>query len=646
MPIRYKTLLLAILLIQASTGLSQITLPKLMGNGAVLQRGVELKIWGWASAQERIEVRLGNDRYQTQADAQGHWHLMLPPQGAGGPYELVFQGKNTIRLQNILFGDVWVCSGQSNMELTMQRVKDTYPDDLKNATNGHIRQFLVPDQYDFNKTHVDFEVGQWMEASPDNIFQFSAVAYFFAKVVYEKYRVPIGLINAALGGSPVEAWMSEAALKPFPAAYGELQQFKDTVLQQTIQKRDEQRQQQWYRQLNQKDLGLAPSAPWYSETLQDSDWPSMDLPGFWANQSMGAVNGAIWFRKKILVPNSMAGPAAKLWLGRIVDQDSVYVNGRFVGTTGYQYPPRKYTVEPGILKAGLNTLAIRVINQQDKGGFIKDKPYFLAVENDTLDLKGPWQYRLGAEMPPLESPTFIRWKAGGLYNKMIAPLLSYHIKGVIWYQGESNTKDPNPYFETFPALIRDWRHQWQLGDFPFLYVQLANYLEETDQPTESSWATLRQAQLNTLSEPNTGMAVAIDLGEWNDIHPLNKKEVGRRLALQAYKLAYGDNNTLASSPSPKSHKFYKQKVEIRFKDTGKGLVAKNGAPLAYFELSSDGKQFVKARASLKGNKVIVWQEGVDRPKAVRYAWANNPQKANLYGKSGLPVGPFELREQE
>jgi sialate O-acetylesterase len=349
----------------------------------------------------------------------------------------------------------------------------------------------------------------------------------------------------------------------------------------------------------------------------------------------------VWFRKKVTLPNSMTGQEARLWLGRIVDQDHVYVNGRFAGTTAYQYPPRKYKLPEGLLREGENTIAVRIINEQGKGGFILDKPYFLDAGEERIDLTGLWKYRLGAKMPPLESPTFIRWKAGGLYKGMIAPLVPYKMKGVIWYQGESNADKPQSYNQTFPALIRNWRDLWQIGDFPFLYVQLANFMEESEEPAESNWAALRQAQLTTLSLPNTGMAVTIDLGEWNDIHPLNKRDVGTRLARLAFQLAYQEESA-DSSPIPVKHKFSKNKAKVWF--SHHDLISKNGEALRYFEISNDGKYFHTAMARIKGDKVIIWNENILFPTVVRYAWADNPAIANLYSSTGLPASPFEIRK--
>ena len=643
MKVRTLPFLLALFL-QVSLLYGQVRIPRLISDGAVFQRDTELRIWGWASTHEEVHLTFKNETYKTKADQNGDWSLLLPAQKAGGPYNMVLRASNTINIENILFGDVWICSGQSNMELPMERVKEKYTYAIKHSENPNIRQFIVPDQYDFKKEHNDLEGGAWSSANPENVLEFSAVAYFFARDLYNQHQIPIGLINAALGGSPVEAWMSETTLKKFPSSYEEMQKFKDDTLIAEIEHLDEQRNTAWYTELNSKDQGIIASPQWQEPNLNDTAWHTMSVPGYWSNHTLGTTNGVVWFRKAINLPKRMAGKPAKLWLGRIVDQDFAYINGELVGTTGYQYPPRRYNVAADVLKEGKNTIAIRVVNNAGKGGFVPDKPYYLAVDQDTLDLSGAWKVRLGAPMPPIEPQTFIRWKPGGLYNKMISPLFNFRIKGVIWFQGESNTNDPSEYSKTFAAMISNWRAKWQQGNFPFIFVQLANFMEETQEPVESNWAALRQEQWKTLTVPNTGMAVTIDLGEWNDIHPLNKEDVGKRLALQARKLAYHENQLIADGPSPKRIVFKKKKVIIHFKDIGQGLLAKNDSKLHYFSIAADGKHFTWAKAKIKGNRVIVWEEGISSPTAVRYAWSNNPATANLYSKNGLPAAPFEIKK--
>jgi len=643
---KFKTVLLVLFFFQSVNLICQIRLPRLISDGVILQRNTEIKIWGWASPNEKVVLAFKEKTYKTQADQYGNWKIMLPAQNAGGPYEMTFEASNEIKLQDVLFGDVWICSGQSNMELPMERVKEKYGEVIKNSKNSNIRQFLVADRYDFKKEQDDLESGNWIAANPESVLNFSAIAYFFAKEIYEKNHVPIGLINTALGGSPVEAWMSEDALKKFPSAYEEAQKFKNDELIKQIETSDKKRSDDWYKELNDKDKGISEnSLNWSQSNIDESDWNIMEIPGFWANQSIGNVNGAVWFRKEIEAPKSMVGKPAKLYMGRIVDQDFVYVNGELIGTTGYQYPPRRYELKPTVLKEGKNTISIRVINNSGSGGFVLDKPYYLAVGNDTIDLKGKWKYKLGAVMEPSQAPTFIRWKPEGLYNAMIAPLINFKIKGVLWYQGESNTSNPSEYAKTFPALINDWRQKWNQGNFPFLFVQLPNFMEAYPEPRESNWAALRQAQLETLSLPNTGMAVAIDLGEWNDIHPLNKEAVGNRLALLARKIAYGENNIYASSPIPSNSKFKKNKVIISFENVGSGLMIKNGTELKSFAISNDGVHFVWAKAKIIGNKVKIWNENIVNPTVVRYAWDNNPSDANLFTNEGLPSTPFELKKK-
>jgi sialate O-acetylesterase len=356
----------------------------------------------------------------------------------------------------------------------------------------------------------------------------------------------------------------------------------------------------------------------------------------------------VWFRKEIDLPASAAGAAAKLFMGRIVDADQVYVNGVQVGNITYQYPPRRYEVKPGILKEGKNLVVVRVTNTAGKGGFVPDKPYYLAVGDKKIDLKGEWQYKVG--------DVFIPGRSGGggggpisqqniptaLYNAMIAPFINYPIKGILWYQGEANTGKAEEYAKLLPALAYDLRNKFNDPSLPFIYVQLPGFMEMQYVPSESQWATLRESQLLTLSVPNSAMVVAIDLGEWNDIHPLNKKLVGERLALAARKLAYGENNLVSSGPLYQSATIEGNKIRINFTNTGSGLMVKtdNEDELTYFAIAGADKKFVWAKAKIENNTVVVWSDDVTQPMYVRYAWADNPDGANLYNKEGLPASPF------
>ncbi|MCB0640222.1 MAG: beta galactosidase jelly roll domain-containing protein, partial [Phaeodactylibacter sp.] len=612
------------------------------GDNMVLQRDATVKVWGWADPGEAIRIEFYGQTKETAADAAGNWAVQFADLKAGGPYTMQLQGKNTIQIQNILIGDVWLCGGQSNMETTMERVSPRYPEELKNAEAPHIRYFYVPRKYDFNTAQADVERGNWEPISQKNIRSVSAVAYFFAQDLHAEYGVPIGLINNALGGSPAQSWVDEQTLKAFPDYYAEAQRFKDREYVDSIIRSDTERQRNWYQKAWQEDAGYQ-DQPWHAAELNTEGWSTMSVPGYWADTELGAVNGVLWFRKEIDLPAALAGKPARLLLGRVVDADSTYVNGHFVGTVSYQYPPRRYEVPANVLKAGKNTITVRVINNAGRGGFFLDKPYELIIGDESIELKGDWQYKLGAALPPLQSQTFVRWKALGLYNAMLHPLFNFRIKGVIWYQGESNTWNPAQYADLFPALIQCWRRGFGQQDLPFLFVQLANFMKTTDEPVESNWAALRDAQRKALSLPNTAMAVAIDVGEWNDIHPLNKKDVGHRLALAARKVAYGDGQVVYAGPLFESMTVKKGKAVLRFSSTGSGLMAKGDTALQYFAIAGADGQYHWATAKIKGDRVVVYHAKVPNPVAVRYAWADNPEGANLYNKEGLPASPFEAK---
>lgn len=630
----------ALLLALAYQVNGQVRLPRLVSDGMVLQRGTETKIWGWAIEGEAISITFLNNTYRTVADANGRWEVTFDELQPGGPHSMTVTGSNTITLHDILIGDVWVASGQSNMELPMRRLYWVYPEIIRNSSNPNIRQFRVPEIYDFDGPRIDYPSGRWIAANPETVLDFYAVAYFFALELYEKYGVPIGLLSSALGGSPAEAWMSEEALREFPLHYNELQRFKDDALIRQITQDDNARMNAWYAETLRRDEGYKGPISWRSPELDDSQWGRINVPGLWKGTSLEGINGVVWYRKVVEVPARMTGLPAKIILGCIVDADSVFINGTFAGTTSYQYPPRRYNIQEGVLKPGANTIAIRIISNQGHGGFVADKMYAITTQTDTLDLRGEWRYRVGTVMPPLASQTFIRWKPAGLYNGMIAPMLNYRIKGVIWFQGESNAGRAAEYHSLFPALIKNWRKDWQQGDFPFLFVQLANFMEASSRPTESNWAALREAQQKSLWVPATAMAVAIDIGEWNDIHPLNKKEVGHRLSLAARHIAYGETGLVHSGPIFRSMKIKNNRIILTFDHTGSGLTTGDGKALKEFAIAGVDRNFVWARARIRGNRVIVWSNEVKNPVAVRYAWADNPENANLINQEGLPASPF------
>jgi len=620
----------------------QLELPKLISDGMVLQRDIPLTIWGWSTAGDTVDIQFYGTKHQAITDHTGYWTTKLPPIEAGGPYQMVISNKESkITLSDILIGDVWLCSGQSNMEISMERTSPLYPEEIKNATQANIRYFEVPKTFNFKGPQKRISGGQWMKTTPENVLQFSAVSYFFALEINNTYDIPIGIINSALGGSPVDAWLSEKALRKFPEAHKQHKIFQQDHHIDSIKKADAKRIQNWYQTVNQQDKGL--KNHWNSKDLNTDNWTKIQMPGFWSNTHSDLQQGIIWLRKAFDVPKTAINQEAKLLLGTIVDADSVFINGRYVGHTTYQYPPRRYEVPIGLLKEGRNTIAVKVINERGHGGFTPQKPYKLSIGTNEIDLQGSWSIKQGAVAEPLAGQTFVRWEPGGLYNAMISPLLNYSIKGALWYQGESDTDSAEIYEDLFTTLIQTWREDWKQGKFPFLYVQLPNFMKSKDKPTESNWAELRDAQLQTLKTKNTAMAVAIDIGEWNDIHPLNKKDVGNRLARAAKHLAYGNKHIVYSGPQYKSQTVQQDKIILSFDHIGSGLTS-NG-PLKEFAIAGADKNFMWAKAIIRGDKIEVWCPEVEHPKYVRYAWADNPENANLYNEEGLPASPFKTDPQ-
>jgi sialate O-acetylesterase len=608
---------------------------------------VNIKIWGWAAKDEKVNLKFNNKTYKTKTGEDGKWFVTLSPMKAGGPYTMDITGSNKISLKEILIGDVWFCSGQSNMVHQMELHSVSYADEIAKAGYPEIRHFWIPTMTDMQGSRDNLPTGYWKSANPVDIRQFSAVAYFFAKSIYEKYHVPIGLINASVGGTPIEAWTSEEGLKDFSSLINIIQKNKDTAYINTINRNaaaDNISRPQ------QKDLGLIGEKKWYDVSYIPpvGGWHSINIPGYWEDQGIKDLNGVVWYRREINIPASMIGIPARIFLGRIVDADVLYINGVQVGNTTYQYPQRRYNIPAGLLKAGKNIFVIKITNTVGKGGFVPDKPYCVFAGKDTIDLKGEWQYKVGEVYIPRSGPDSYRGGSGGisaqnqpasLYNAMVAPVINYTIKGFLWYQGEANTNRAEEYAKLQPALIADWRNKWNQKDAPFLYVQLPGFMDYNYLPSESQWAALRESQLKSLSVPNTAMAVAIDLGEWNDIHPDNKKDVGERLALAAEKIAYGEN-IVYSGPIYQSAKTEGNKIIISFNHVGSGLISNDGEELSEFAIAGVDKKFVWAKAKIDGDKIIVWNDDMPNPVYVRYAWADNPVNPNLYNKEGLPASPF------
>ncbi|MNJ26118.1 Glycosyl hydrolases family 2, sugar binding domain [compost metagenome] len=668
-------------------------LSSMLSNGMVLQRNAMVMIWGTAESGRKVQVSFLGKEYGTTADSKGDWRVALEKLQSGGPYEMTISMEHQESIiqsviRDILIGDVWVLGGQSNMELPVRRTLDVLAEEVASVNLPFIRQFAVPQTYNFHGVQHELpraehrdaaQGGEWIAATPEEVMNFSAVGLFFAKELYEKYQVPIGLIHAAVGGTPIEAWISEPTLKGIGGYEAVLEQCKDDNYVSETKHRDEERNRIWYNHLNDTDLGLKEG--WFCSSYDTSDWKDIEVPGSWAGSKLASVRGAVWLHREFDVPASMLedemldnqmrnGEMLKdqmshdemrnsevcnsevlLKLGTIVDADDTYINGVCIGSTGYMYPPRRYPVPRGLLKPGRNKIAVRVISTQNTGGFVKDMPYKLVAGNQELDLQGTWKYRVGAVTEALEPQTFFQYMPSGVYNSMIAPLRDYPIKGILWYQGESNTGRPAGYSELFASLVQDWRRNWGDDDIPFIYAQLANLGEEDD--TQVNWAELREEQRKGLQVPDTAMAVTIDVGEYNDLHPQDKKTVGQRLALCARRLAYSEEQLVYSGPMFKSMELTgvanpedvitaddARAIVLHFDHVGSGLTTWGGGKLQGFAICGSDGRFVPADAVISGDTVIVKHDEIRQPVHVRYAWSNNPARANLYNREGLPASPF------
>lgn len=634
-------LLLCLVFFFAFPGYTQIRLPNLLCDSMVIQREAEIKIWGWASPGEKVNVSFNGKHGSAITGPDGKWLLKLPAMKAGGPYKMELKGKNKVLLTDILIGDVWLCSGQSNMVHQMKVHNITYAKEISQANYPEIRQFLVPVAAGLTGPSADINRSSWKSANSKDVNDFSVVAYFFAKQIFEKYRIPIGLINSSVGGTSVESWTSEEGLQDIDGMRELIVRNKDTAYVNGANRMAASAQAT---KTAVADQGLTGNMKWYDPGYLPKGWMNINIPGYWEDQGIADLDGVVWYRREFDVPEAMIGVPALIHMGRIVDADRFYVNGQQVGSTGYQYPQRRYSLKPGILKPGKNIFVIRVENSIGKGGFVPDKPYFIEAAGRAIDLKGNWQYKVGAVYIPAikTKPHGISEQAQptALYNAMIAPLTNYRLKGVLWYQGENNVGNAKAYKQMLPSLIKDWRNKFSKADLPFYYVQLPNYGDMHYLPVESNWALMREAALQTLKVPFTGMAVTIDLGEWNDIHPDNKKDVGDRLGLIARHFMYGEHNLVYSGPIFRSSAIKGNRIAVSFDQIGTGLITIDGEPLSQFEIAGEDKKFVWAEAKIEGDQVVIWSDQITSPKYVRYAWADNPVAPNLYNRQKLPASPF------
>lgn len=627
------------------------------GDHMVVQRNIPLPVWGWAEAGESVAVELAGRNAETTADAQGAWQVRLPALEAGGPHELKVTGaRETLVLRDVMAGEVWLCSGQSNMGVTVTGANNPHVE-LQAADHPGIRLFTVP-QVATLKRRADARAN-WLRCSRESVGSFSAVGYFFGRELQRRLGVPVGLINSSWGGTIAEAWTSREGLLAVSSLKAIAEDF-DAMLETTgdVQAAYQKALAEWTTRTLTADPGSQTGVAkgWAATTFDAAAWPAMDLPCYW--QSAGLkFSGVLWFRKEIVLPAVWAGKDLRLSLGACDKSDDTFFNNERVGGLSIDEradvwcQPRQYTIPGRLVKAGRNVIAVRVFSNIYSGGFSGARSEMNLAATGVagtkpLSLAGSWRYhvehnfglvQVSPPVPPLgegnpHSPT-------SLFNGMIAPLVPHGIRGAIWYQGESNAGRPEQYRDLFPALIRDWRRQWRNDAMAFHFVQLANYTERKPDPTDSNWAMLREAQTMALSLPHTGMAVAIDIGEANDIHPKNKQDVGLRLAFNALSKTYGMKDVTPCGPLYSGMTVEGSTIRVRFKHAESGLVAKGGGNPTGFAIAGEDRRFEWAVAVIEKDTVRVSSPGVPKPVAVRYAWADNPA-CNLTNDTGLPAAPF------
>ena len=628
---------------------AKVTMPKLFQSGMVVQRGKLIPVWGHADAGETVTVRFNKKVYQTTADADGRWRVDLPKMKAGGPYQLTV---NDQTIDNILVGDVWLLSGQSNIDVTIERVYPQYTQEIDNYENNEIRLFRVQNETSTHGVKEDIRHTNinWKPVNKQNAWLFSAAGYFLGKRMFQTNKVPQGIIVNSWGGTPIEAWISEDSLKAdYPMLIKKLQMYQNDNYVRAQMQANGAANQQWESILNQTDPGYADVA------VDETSWQQIDQ-----NNWTWRGTGSVWLRQHITIDKQHAGKPARLLLGTLFDRDVTYLNGKQIGQTGYQYPPRRYDIPEGMLKEGDNVIAIRFINKFGAVHFIPEKPYMLCFGDDRFSqnpmpkdvqpLSGLWKMKVGAEMPQCpSSDVSLQNLPTTLYNAVLYPLAPYAINGMVWYQGESNTGNPAPYADYLKKLMGSWRDRWNDQQMPFVVVQLANYdgrqqtgfprpITPQTEPVNSGWAQLREAQrVVAKADAKAELAVINDLGETVDIHPLRKKEVAERIGLCFDKLLY--NNKVKLSPEVVSTQVSDAAIQLTLDQP-----IQEG-DLYTFEVCNNGNNtYQNVPAVGKGNVITLLVPQASQASAlkIRYAWKDDPKQANVRSLSGLPMSSFEL----
>ncbi len=632
-----KTSLPIILALLAASAQAEVRLAEVFGEHMVLQRDRPLRVWGQATPGKTLTVELGGRSGTAKVGADGRWRVQLAALPAGGPHRLIVKGDQTVALKDILIGDVWLLGGQSNMELPLAST-DTGPQEVASPQNAQLRHLRVPLRASV-KPEADIAPAPWVVAEPGRVGEFSAVGYHFARQMQLVQGVPIGLINTAWGGSMLETWMSrDAALRdPDLAPAVRALPADNASFTEALGRRVAPRVTAW-----QKGLPLTgvDASSWSAASDLDSDWPTLQAPGVWEGQGLADVDGVVWMRKRIELKPGQAAGAAELHLAKVDDCDEVWVNGQKVGGQCGWEQARHYALPAGLLRPGVNWIAVRVTDTGGGGGIYGEADDLrLDTAAGPVSLVGAWRARV-EKLVAASGPVANNAPALG-HNGLIAPLQGLSVRGVLWYQGEENAGRAAAYAEGFKRLIQDWRHEFDDPNLPFFFVQLASWLPLADnKPDGNGWAELRASQAAALALPHTGMATAIDVGDAVDIHPRNKRTVGQRLAAVAMH-ELGLRAAPAMGPRLSGHQARGDEFELRFDTTAGGLrTAHAGEAPRGFYLAGADRRWVPAEARLDGDRIVLRSPGMTAPVAARYAWVNNASEANVVGGDGLPLTPL------
>ncbi|MBU2914163.1 sialate O-acetylesterase [Reichenbachiella agariperforans] len=632
MKLRRLLFILPMLLVMQSYA-ADLTLPRLFADHMVFQRNQPTKIWGWASPKQKIKLQFDDQKVKTKADDTGYFEAYLDGKTAGGPYTLTVAADTTITYTDILIGDVWIAGGQSNMEWQMQWGVDNWEEEVKDSDYPEIRFFQVPNEF-ATSPQKDISAGEWLLAGPKNTPSFSAVAWFFAKQNHREKNVPVGVIESHWGGTPAEAWASVETLTETPGYEAAAEKIINPEISwEEFTEKNQAKEARKWELMRDKDGAIASGAQ--QVEYDDSSWTTYELP------SNAKMTDLAWLRKEVqLSPDSVED--LKLYINNVVQEAFVFFNGELIWTKTWSDGIEPLEIPKELVQEGKNVITYRVANSWDNNVYFgRAGEMWLEVNGQQQSLEGAWKYSNDVESKIPESIKMYQLPSF-LYNAKIAPIGGYTARGVIWYQGESNADKPQYYRDLFANVIKDWRKLWG-DDLAFQYVQLANFMARKDEPSDSDWARLREAQTETLSLPKTGMAVTIDIGDADDIHPRNKLDVGQRLWLSAKKVSYGDDVVYAG-PMYKSHQVEGNAVTVTFDNIGTGLKSNEDKVLG-FAIAGEDQKFYWADAKIVGDQVVLSASEVAVPVAVRYAWADNPA-TSLYNEEELPAVPFRTDDWE